>query len=192
MLRFIKEHSYEIVKFFLTQIGIAVFGLILSFATNSNDFVLLLTSIFAVVFYCCLLYSEAWEIGAKDKPRIDNGRMKYCAGRGFVYAVFSNSLNFLFVIILLICLPLGRTNEFFGNIYAVVFYIVRIISAMFIGINEYFAPSNVTNGIEYTDYSSIFQPLFYLIATIPSVVSVGLGYFMGVNDRKLFTVNKAD
>ncbi len=192
MFRFIKEHSYEIVKFFLTQIGIAVFGLVLSFATSSNKLVFLLTSIFAVVFYCCLLYSEAWEIGAKDRPRVTNGRMKYSPGRGFIYACFSNSLNFVFVVIMLICLLVGAGNVFFGNIYAVLFYIQRTISAMFMGINQFLAPATVINGREFIVPDSIFQPLFYLLSTVPSIVSVGLGYFMGLNDKKLFTVKKPD
>ena len=192
MFRFVKEHSYEIFKFFLTQIGIAVFGLVLSFATNSNDLLFLLTSIFATVFYCCLLYSEAWEIGAKDRPRMLNGRMKFSVGRGFVYGCLSNSLNFFLTVVMIICLLFGSKIVFFGNVYVIFFYVQRTISAMFMGINEYFAPVNIINGIEYTKADSIFHPLFYLLSTIPSIASIGLGYFMGANDRKLFTVKKPD
>ncbi len=192
MFRFIKEHSYEIVKLFLTQIGIAVFGLVLSFATATNDLLFLFTSIFAVVFYCCLLYSEAWEMGAKDRPRVTNGRLKYSPCKGAVYACCSNSLNYLIVVIMSICLLFGSQNEFFGGIYFILYSIQRIICAMFMGLNNYFSPATIIDGKEYIVSDTFFQPLFYLLSTIPSILSVWLGYYMGLNDRKLFTVKKAD
>ena len=190
MFRFIKEHSYEIVKLFLTQIGIAVFGLVLAFATSSNKTLFLMSSIFAAFFYWCLLYSEAWELGSKDMPRVSNGRMKYTPFKGVLYAVCSNSVNYLFIIIMLIALLLGSTIELFGNVYVIVFFIQRTISAMFMGINQYISPVRVIEGVEYLVNDSVFQPLFYLVSTLPSLLAVGLGYYMGLNDRKLFTINK--
>ena len=191
MFRFLKEHSYEIFKLFLTQIGIAVFGLVLAFATSSNKILFLFSSIFASIFYCCLLYSEGWEIGSKDMSRVANKRMNYSPFKGVYFALFSNSVNFIFVLIMFISLFLGSVIQIFGNAYVIVFFIERTICAMFMGINQYFSPTNIVDGVEYLVNDTIFQPLFYLVATIPSILSVGLGYFMGVNDKKLFTVNKA-
>ena len=119
MFRFIKEHSYEIVKLFFTQIGIAVFGLVLSFATNSNSTLFLISSIFSAIFYNCLLYSEGWELGAKDRPRITNGRMKYTPAKGVYFSLLSNSVNYVFVLIMLVCLLFGSALELFGNIYVI-------------------------------------------------------------------------
>ena len=192
MFRFIKEHSYEIVKLFFTQIGIAVFGLVLSCATNSNSTLFLISSIFSAIFYNCLLYSEGWELGAKDRPRITNGRMKYTPAKGVYFSLLSNSVNYVFVLIMLVCLLFGSALELFGNIYVITWYIQRTISAMYMGINTYFSPNQVIEGVTYIVPDSIFQPLFYLFATIPSVLSVGLGYYMGANDKKLFTVKKSD
>lgn len=190
MFRFIKEHSYEIVKLFFTQIGIAVFGLVLSFATNSNPQLWLLSSIFSVCFYCAILYSEAWEIGAKDRPRILNGRLKDSNSKGFIIALFSNSLNMFFVIILTVCLIFSFLGEFFGNIYAIVWTLQRLLSAMYMGLNMYFSPKQILDSRYYIQPDTFFQPLFYLLAIIPPVISCGIGYVMGKNDRKLFTVKK--
>ena len=190
MFRFFKEHSYEIVKLFLTQIGIAVFGLVMAFATSSNKTLFLMSSIFAAFFYWCLLYSEAWELGTKDMPRVSNGRMKYTPFKGVIFSLCSNSINFILIFVMIVSLIFGSAVELFGNVYVIVFFIQRTIGAMFMGINQYLSPVQVIDGVEYLVNDSIFQPLFYLIATIPSFIAVGLGYYMGLNDRKLFTVNK--
>ena len=190
MIRFLKEHSYEVFRLFLTQIAIAVLGLVLSFSTSSNDMLFLLSSLFAAVFYVCLLYSEGWEIGSKDMPRITNGRMKFDAKKGFCLSLLSNSVNFLLVLFMFVSIYPGAKDEanisFFGDTYAISYMIQRLISAMYMGINNFFAPHNAAMIVN----DSIFQPVFYLLAIIPSVLAVGLGYYMGANDRKLLTVNK--
>ncbi len=193
MISFIKEHSYEIFKLFLTQIAIAILGLVLSFSTSSNSLLFLVSSIFAAIFYACLLYSEGWELGAKDRPRITNGRMILDPVKGIKLSLMSNSVNFVLVITMFISFFLGSKTGAgigaFGSLYAVVWFIQRMISAMFMGINYYFSPFNTVDGIKYIVPDSIFHPIFYLLAIIPSVAAVGLGYYMGANDRKLLTVN---
>ncbi len=196
MFAFLKEHSYEVVKLFLTQVAIAVLGLVLSFSTSTSGMLFLLSSIFASVFFICLLYSEGWELGAKDRPRITNGRMKMDPIKGIKFSLWANSINFILVAVMFISFFLGSKHgagiESFGNIYAIDWYIQRTLSAMYMGINTFFSPSTVADGTRYITPDSIFHPIFYLLSIIPSVLSVGLGYFMGANDRKLFTVNKAD
>ena len=61
---------------FLDQIAMTVFGTMLSFATLKNEGLLLASSIFSILFYLMLLYTVGWDIGARDKIRIDGGRMK--------------------------------------------------------------------------------------------------------------------
>ena len=196
MFRFFIEHSYEVVKLFLTQIAIAVLGLVLSFSTNSNNLLFLISSLFAAIFYVCLLYSEGWELGAKDRPRITNGRMKFDAVKGVKFSLLSNSINFILVLILFVSYFLGSKTgagiEAFGSLYVISLSIQRTISAMYMGINTYFSPFEIKEGIKYIISDSLFQPIFYLISVIPSVIAVGLGYFMGANDRKLLTVRKSD
>ena len=102
MFHFIKEHSYDIFKLFLTQIAIAILGLVLSFSTSSNSMLFFVSSLFAAFFYICLLYSEGWELGAKDRPRITNGRLKFDPIKGARLSLFSNSLNFVLVLVLFV------------------------------------------------------------------------------------------
>ena len=193
MIGFIKEHSYDIFKLFLTQIAIAILGLVLAFSTSSNSLLFLVSSLFSAFFYFCLLYSEGWELGAKDRPRITNGRLKFDPLKGARLSLFSNSINIILVLVLFISLILGSKSGAgigaFGSLYAIVWYIQRTISAMFMGINSYFSPVNMVDGMKFIVPDSIYHPIFYLVTIIPSIVSVALGYYMGANDRKLLTVN---
>lgn len=194
MFRFFREHSYEIVKLFLTQVAIAVLGLVLSFSTSSSSMLFLVSSIFASFFFVCLLYSEGWELGAKDRPRITNNRMVFDPYKGVKFSFFSNLLNFILVFILFISYFLGSKSgagiELFGSIYAIDLYIQRTLSAMYMGINSYFAPYTISEGVKYITSDTIYQPVFYLISIVPSIIAVGLGYYMGANDRKLLTSPK--
>ena len=118
--------------------------------------------------------------------------MKFDWTKGMKFSLFSNTVNFVLVLIMFVCIPLGKTVQAFGDTYFVTYQIQRLISAMYMGINTYFSPSTVIDGISYIQSDSLFQPIFYLLAIIPSVLAVWLGYYMGANDRKLFTVTKPD
>ena len=72
MKNFFSEHSYSMVKMFLNQFAISIFGTMLALAASSgkNDTLLLLSSIFSIFFYMFLLYTMTWELGAKEKIRV--------------------------------------------------------------------------------------------------------------------------
>lgn len=95
MKSFLKENTYSMVKLFLNQIAITVFATMLSIATFSNRKTLLFISIFSILFFLFLNYSAGWEIGAKDKLRIDSGRMKKSPLKGLLLAIGANVPNFI-------------------------------------------------------------------------------------------------
>ena len=82
-MKFIKENSYDIVKFFIYQAGIAIFSIALLTAVSSaiedddglRSIMKLVVSILAVGFYIMLVYTVSWEHGAKDRIRIDAGKI---------------------------------------------------------------------------------------------------------------------
>lgn len=187
MLNFIRENSYTIIKMIVNQIGMTVFGLMLAMATSSNSYLLLLTSIFAACFYMVLLYTMSWDSGAKDKIKVDGGRAKYTPFKGVQMSLFANILN----IILALCIIVGYysaswtttadpltgmalmtgTPIWASELYGITNMLSGFFSAMYLGIIKYFL-SNV--------------PFAYLLAVIPSVCASGLGYFMGLSDRRIF------
>ena len=73
MKAFFSKYSYSIVKMFVNQFAISIFGSVLAMATASagNDLLTLIVSCFAIVFYLFLIYTMVWEIGAKDKISVD-------------------------------------------------------------------------------------------------------------------------
>ena len=84
MKNFFHDYSYNIVKMFVNQFAISIFGVSLTLATTQAhiessgfDTFTLVVSIFAVAFYLFLIYTLAWEIGAKDKISVDVGKKPY-------------------------------------------------------------------------------------------------------------------
>ena len=75
-MNFFKANSYDIVKIYITQFGIAIFSTMLYLSAgmiNADNtvawWISLIISIFATVFFFSLLYCSAWEWGGKDTTR---------------------------------------------------------------------------------------------------------------------------
>ena len=87
-MKLFKENSYDIVRLYVNQLGIMIFSLLLytavgSFSNETLSFWLsVFVSVFSVAFYLVLVYYVVWEIGAKDKIRIDGGRMEKFNNKG--------------------------------------------------------------------------------------------------------------
>lgn len=95
MFNYLKENSYNIVKMFLTQIALAMLGVIMSMATHTNDTAFLISSILCTVIYVYILYLMTRELGAKDKPAIDGGRATLHPFKGFWIAFCANIPNII-------------------------------------------------------------------------------------------------
>ena len=80
---------------FVDQIAMTVFGTIVTIATSGNDDLLLGASLFSIGFFLVVLYTVGWDIGARDKIKIDGGRMREMPAKGFLIALGANSINIL-------------------------------------------------------------------------------------------------
>jgi hypothetical protein len=177
MINFIKENSYTVVKHFLNQIAIAVFGIMLASATNQNRDLLVLTSIASVLFYVTLLYTSMWDIGAKDKIKIDGLRLSLRPLFGLQISLLSNIPNFIFVIGMFICSFIIMSGGGTAGILYMLDSIMRLFMGMFLGIARavpYLKPEGATIFAD-----GIYNPLFWLAATIPSHLFSWLGYYFG-------------
>ena len=98
-MKFLKENGYDILRLYINQIGITIFSLILYFSVSSMEDKTLglkiAISVFAILFYFALLYTAAWDWGAKDKIRIDAGREKKRVYKGALMSFFANLINFI-------------------------------------------------------------------------------------------------
>ncbi len=179
VINFFKEHSYTMIRMLIYQVGMTVFGLMLAMATATNETLLLLTSLFSIAFYLCLIYMMTWEHGAKDKIRIDGGRMNPAPYKGMLIALGANTVNIalgLLTIIGYFC-----TSDFeagipawSANMYAICGTIAKFIQAMYTGVLYIFAKSEPLNSIS------------MLIIVIPAILVSGFGYLMGSKEKRLF------
>ena len=107
-MSFWKKNSYHIVRLFVIQTGIAIFCLVLSFAVSTafrdkgDTGPLLFVSVFSVLFYLFILYSVAWEIGGQDRIKLDAVHATKNGGKGFLLALFAETPNLLFCLLMLI------------------------------------------------------------------------------------------
>ena len=102
MLKFLKENADNVVKLLVNQIAMTIFGLLLSAATFSNKTLLLVTGILSILFYMYLLYTSAWDIGSRDKIRIDGGRMEKMPLKGLYLAIIANAVNIILSLVVII------------------------------------------------------------------------------------------
>ena len=97
MKSFFRQYSYSIIKMFVNQFAISIFGIVLAMATlaANNTVLTWIVSIFSIVFYLFLIYTMTWEIGAKDRISVDVGKMVYKPFIGFWMALVANIPNLL-------------------------------------------------------------------------------------------------
>ena len=196
MLKFLKNNSYDIVKLFINQIGISVFALFLYFALSSvfNDdtekrlLFMVLISVFSTVFYLSLIYCTSWDYGARDKVRVDGGRMTPVRGNGFFLALAANSLTFLLalvsVIISLVWMVQGGSTT--PVVYTVFNFPLRLITAMYNGMLQGMFAAFVNDNATYFFLQSIG---YFVFPVLPCLISLA-GYRLGLADHHLFGTGK--
>lgn len=191
-MNFLKNNSYDIVRFFINQMGIMIFSLVLYISCGFVEDVSvrsnlqLVVSIGSTLFYFALLYYAAWECGAKDKVRIDAGRLKKLPFKGALMSLVANSLNLILSITALVCIiiyigspELHSDTSALGNAVGILSSVYHFISAMFIGIANAF--STLAEGL----YANLLGCIAFIIMYFVTIAVTGFGYFMGVRDYRI-------
>ncbi len=181
MLAFLKEYSYSMVRMFVTQIGMTVFGTMLALAAAKNDSLLLACSIFSILFYLFLLYSMGWEIGAKDKIRIDGGRLERSSLRGLYIALGANLPNLLLALLMGIGAIVSNATgaEWAGNMSVVCNAIARLIEGMYLGLIK------ILENLIYENPTILDVWWWFLIITIPALFTGWLSYVLGSRNIRI-------
>ncbi|MCI8589405.1 MAG: hypothetical protein HFE77_01660 [Clostridiales bacterium] len=175
MLTFLKNHVSMITKLMINQLGMAIFGFIVTFAaesfarTHTGNIVpaLLIASGFSILFYLFLLAYAANEEGVKDKIRIEAGRMKKDASLGIKWGLAAGVINLLFALIIIVTYYIWMYNkiEMAQTIYAICYTIAKIIQAPYIGVMQVFSPNN---------------PIIFALVPLPGILATGFGYWLGL------------
>ena len=170
MKDFFQKHSYNMMKMFLNQFAIAIFGLVLALATGmaENYTLQVVASIGSIVFYMFLLYAMTFEIGLKDKTSVDYGR---CAAKpltGLYISLCANSINFLMAVLILI----GElsSNQFLSNLGGSAAVAAVLLEGMYTGL--------LAVDVGGVPLNSLIWPFFAII--VPALLISTIGYFFGL------------
>jgi hypothetical protein len=180
MISFLKENSYYMVKMLVDQLAMTIFGTMLAIAASRSPQLLLASSIFSILFYLFILYSVGWEIGAKDKIKIDGGRLRPMPSKGFFIALGANIPNLLLALLMGLGVLIG--TEWAGNISFVCNAIARLTEGMYLGVIK------TLEDLLYTDAKISDVWWWFIIITLPAMFTGWFSYYMGMTGRRISTV----
>ena len=170
MIEFIKKHSYDMMKMFLNQFAIAIFGLVLALATGmaENDTLQIVSSVGAILFYMFLLYAMTFEIGSKDKTAVEYGRIKPQPLTGLFISLGANAVNFLLA--LFIALGSISSSAFLSNVGGAAAGAALLLEGMYTGL--------LAVNIGGVPLNSMIWPFFAII--LPALATSAAGYYFGM------------
>lgn len=191
-MKFLKQNSYDIVKLYINQIGITIFSLIMYTAggmiKEGGGISLSLQvgiSVFSTLFYFVLIYTAAWDWGAKDKIRIEGGRINRDSFKGLKMSAMANSINAILTLVMIIFGAFA--SGFATSAYSVASMFSFLTMSMYHGITRGVL-SLFTN-----DLSVAYRPLLglgYLLLAIVSILVTHMGYRFGLKEKKIFSFKK--
>lgn len=169
MKDFFSRYSYGIIKMFINQFAISLFGAVLAMATSSagNDVLSMVVSIFAIIFYLFLIYNMTWEIGATDKISVDTGKKKYKPMTGFLMAFIANVPNIIIAVIYTIGMTFAASH---GQIAAISKLAAMVLEGMFFGL---IMTVDVGGAALHTYWWT------YFAITVPAILTAGAAYLFG-------------
>ena len=174
---FWKYYSYGIVRIFVDQVAIAIFGLAVALGCAASarslgegraQMLTVVSSAFAVLFFLFMVAELCFRQGVSDREKTDIGRFEKNKLTGLYMGLLANVPNFVFAlgytVFYYIEATRGSVSGFFG------------LGAKLI-MGEYLGVLSVKIGE--TMLSSI--PPVYFAVMIPGVIASFLGYYIGVN-----------
>lgn len=188
-MKFLKENSYDILRLYINQIGITIFSLVLYFSVSMlEDKVVSLRlkvaiSVFAMLFFFALLYTAAWDWGAKDKIRIDSGKMEMKRSKGALMALAANAINFFLAAVCIISMWLLMNGVQWAESVSQIFnLLLRFTNAMYIGLLQ-----GIFAAFENEDkLYNLLQSVGYFIAPMLATASTHVGYIFGLKNKRIF------
>jgi len=197
-MRFLKENISDIVKLIVNQLGVTIFSFFLYTAVGMIEDasvklgVNIAVSVVSIIFFCFLLYTVAWDWGAKDKIRIDAGRLEEHKYKGIFISLYANVINF--VIAFLSALTAGifllSDARWLINLHFAINAIMRFTSSMYIGVIGGIFAGLDTEELVYL--SSFCESIGFFFFPIIAILATHIGYTMGLKEKKIFASSKKD
>ena len=186
-MKFLKENFHDVIKLYVNQIGIVIFYAALLFPLETlggEDGVAPIWSILASVlssfFYFVLIYYVVWEIGAKDKIRIDSGRYEPTPLKGAILGLYANAVNIILGAFHLIFTSLAFGIGTCVNAYGIFTLLTRWHSAFYLG-----TALGIVGFDNTTATAQITFAILYLVFPFISVGVTQLAYYMGSHEKRI-------
>ncbi len=200
-MKFFKENSYDIVKLFINQIGIAIFSMALytavSIAVPSDvqwsGTLEIAISIAATLFYLVLIYIVVWEIGANDAIRIESGKIKKGKCKGLALGALANLPNFLItgLAVLFMGIFLLTETAWCESVFAILNLFFGFIESMYLGVIINIIPVAESSLKHVSDLAYFWRAVAYFLAPIISLATTTLAYELGVRNKRIFGIFKS-
>ncbi len=194
-MKIFKENSYDIVRLYINQLGIMIFSMLLYTAVGSfnnerlSSALSIVVSLFSICFYLALVYYAVWEIGAKDKIRIEGGRMEPCPKKGLVMSIFANVPNLvlgLFTVAFMSLFLLTGSDTLYAT-FIIFNFIMRFNASMYIGVISAIVPTGLSQGdVDYIKF--LIEAILFTILPLISVAVTHLAYRLGSKEKKLLSI----
>lgn len=180
MKNFLHNYSYSSVKMFVNQFAISIMGAMLSMATvNTEDAIVIFVSIFAIAFYLFLIYTQAWELGAKDKISVDIGKKEYKPLTGLAVSAVANIPNFIIAITFFFVLQVFPMSEVAANVRTIASLFNMLLEGMYLG---------VLTTVKIGERTLLTFWWMYFLITIPAMLTSWLAYYLGHKNKKFTTL----
>lgn len=172
MIQFLKNQSYLIFRCIAIQIGMTMFGLVLSMATVNNDTLQLVVGIFSVLFYLYLLADAAFSVGRKEQVKVAAGRAKPDPYTGLFASLCANFLNIGFAVAIWVGFIVGAATGVEQAWSQACIMIATFIQGMYSGIIGFLTAYIGASG-------GILNTLLYTLIILPSLAICSLAYYCG-------------
>ena len=189
-----KNNLYDIVKLYINQLGITIFSVFLYTAIPTDpdfpfDTLRIVVSVFSILFYLVLIYNVVWEIGAKDRIRIDSKGCEPQPLKGMVMGLFANLPNLVLASFATLFCLLYVTGgvEWASSVFVVLFVIVRFHAAMYMGLIQGVTPAAPGGAASMEVFGdALMESVWFIILPLVAVALTQLSYWLGTKEFKLF------
>lgn len=167
MKTFYSKYSFAMVKMFINQCVIGLFGNVLALFTSSIKSVPVTIAIgaFAILFYFFLVYTMIWEIGSKDSIPIDAGRTKYNPLTGLWIAIGAALPNLILATVHALSFPFAQSSKLLSGVCAISRIVMLFINGMYTGIMSVIKIGTVPLNNLWWAYFVIALPIMVVAAT---------------------------
>lgn len=175
MKSFFNKYSFIMVKMFVHQCVIGLFGNVLALFTASVNSTPLTIAIglFSILFYFFLIYMLIWEVGSKDSTTINSGRTRYLPTTGMFIALGAAIPNLFLALLHSVCLPFANSSEILSGFCGISRIVMLFIEGMFTGIMSVIKIGGVAiNNYWWT----------YFIIALPVIPVAATAYILGVKN----------